>query len=374
MSAKKKGPKIAISGYYGFDNCGDEAVLLAIIHCLKKLRPDVRIVVFSNNPSMTHEIYGVDAVNRWNPVKVALKILTSSLLISGGGSLIQDVTSSKNAFYYLGVILMALILKKKVMIYSQGIGPLSIEKNRIRTQKILSRCNVIAVRDNRSADFLKELGIDQDIHVVCDPVMALCHEDIDIDEIRGLLHESSVLESMDETRKPLLFVAVRNWKDDEHIAPVANLLDTQILAGWDVLLVPAHFKEDMEAISKLVSIMSKKPYCIDKCLTARQFMALTARADKVFSMRLHGLICAMAMGTPMMGLSYDPKVDGFMEQSGQGRYCIPYVGIDLITSRALLQELDDLPSDSKQKLEYRRQEMQTTAWETAAKAVELLQK
>ena len=105
-------PKIVISGYYGFDNCGDEAVLLAMLHCLKKTIPNARMTVLSNNPEQTRKQHGVGAVNRWNPVKIAIKLLTCNLLISGGGSLLQDVTSARSPGYYLGVIKMALFLKK----------------------------------------------------------------------------------------------------------------------------------------------------------------------------------------------------------------------------------------------------------------------
>ena len=258
------------------------------------------------------------------------------------------------------------------MIYSQGIGPLSNAKNRKRVRRVFNRCAILTVRDNQSAAFLKELGIKKDVYVVSDPVMAFCREDIDIDEIKGLMHEIGIPDGMGVALKPLLFVAVRNWSYDEHIAPIAELLDTQTLAGWDVLLVPAHFPQDLEACEKLKKLMSTDAYCVEKCLTARQFLTLASRADKVLSMRLHGLICAMAMETPMMGLSYDPKVDGFMEQAGLGRFCIPYNSRDLIASRALLQELDAMTPDSKHEFSERRDEMHEIAWETARKALDLL--
>lgn len=371
---KNKSPKIVISGYYGFDNCGDEAVLAAMLHCLKSLYPDLRVVVCSNNPDKTREASGAEAINRWNLIRVALEILTCRLLISGGGSLLQDVTSSKSLSYYLGVIRIALALRKKVMIYSQGIGPLSNKKNRMRTQRVLDRCSAITVRDIRSADFLMELGLRKDIHVACDPVMAFSRDDIDTDEINGLLVESGVIGSKSDEHKSLLMVAVRSWKADSHIAPIAELLDIQIMSGWDVLLVPAHYPDDMKAIDKLRDLMSMQPYMIGRELTAYRFLALAARADKVLSMRLHGLICAAAMETPILGISYDPKIDAFMEQAGLERYCLPYDNIDLNMAKALLEELDALPSDYTRVQKARRTEMQESAWEPARKAVELLQK
>ena len=43
--------KIVISGYYGFDNLGDEAILKAIITSLKKVDSTIDITVLSNNPA-----------------------------------------------------------------------------------------------------------------------------------------------------------------------------------------------------------------------------------------------------------------------------------------------------------------------------------
>ena len=49
---------------------------------------------------------------------------TCDAFISGGGSLLQDVTSLRNIVYYTGLIRMAGVAKKPAMIYAQGIGPL----------------------------------------------------------------------------------------------------------------------------------------------------------------------------------------------------------------------------------------------------------
>jgi len=370
MDPGRKKPKIVISGYYGFDNCGDEAVLLAMVHCLKTLAPGVRISVLSGNPEKTRGEYGVDAVSRWSLVKIAKEILSCRLLISGGGSLLQDVTSARSPAYYLGVIRIALFLRKKVMIYAQGVGPLTLPGNRATTAKVFNRIHTITVRDNRSAELLKELGVRKDLTITCDPVMALGYED------KGTVLLSRYSETGEPSPclqpSPCLLVAVRCWKDDRHIAPIAKLLDAQAAKGWDVLLVPAHFPDDTTAIAKLRDLMATQPRFIDKCLTASEFLELSSKADRVFSMRLHGLICAMAMGTPMIGLSYDPKVDAFMEQAGMKDYCLSFDNFDLETAKRLLEDLDKQPQRFGKEQESRRAQMQKLAWETAELAVALL--
>ena len=372
MRFRLRGPKIVLSGYYGFDNCGDEAVLSAIVHCLKKLRPDARITVLSGNPKRTRDLHNVRAVNRWNPIRVIWELLACPLFISGGGSLIQDITSARSANYYLTVIRIATALSRKTMIYGQGIGPLSNPKVRERTMKTLERCDAITLRDGDSAALLREIGVKRGIEVTCDPVLALSYEDIDKEEIEGCLRELNVLDENGKKRKPLLLVTARCWEDNRHLPHIARVLDAQARRGWDVLLAPMHFPEDMQALNEISNLMTERLYCLGTFLDARQFMALTAYADRVFSMRLHGLIFAMAAGAPMIGLSYDPKVKSFMELAGLGANCVSFEDFDWQKGERVIEEMDYEPLTALSDQESRRRELRAIAWKMAESAAALL--
>ena len=54
--------KIVISGYYGFKNAGDEAMLAAMIEVLSKLDDSLHITVISGDPQDTIKRHGVRAV------------------------------------------------------------------------------------------------------------------------------------------------------------------------------------------------------------------------------------------------------------------------------------------------------------------------
>ena len=76
--------RIVLSGYYGFDNVGDDAILYAIIHSLKEYDPQVEIVVLSQNPKKTEEMYHVDSVKRWSIKEITKALKNADCLISGG--------------------------------------------------------------------------------------------------------------------------------------------------------------------------------------------------------------------------------------------------------------------------------------------------
>ena len=54
-------------------------------------------------------------------------------------------------------------------------------------------------------------------------------------------------------------------------------------------------------------------------LTAAELCGLLRDAEFAVGMRLHMLIFAARMGVPMVGISYDPKIDAFLEYLGEGK-------------------------------------------------------
>ena len=72
------------------------------------------------------------------------------------------------------------------------------------------------------------------------------------------------------------------------------------------------------------------PCVLRQPLSSELMLGLTSRMQAVISMRLHGLIFAAGQGIPLVGITYDPKVSGFLSYMGQELY----------------QDLDQLTGDS----------------------------
>ena len=93
--------KIVISGYYGFANAGDEAMLTSIVRALRGVQPEIDLTVISGNPAETSAKHKVKSIYRFNFFKIYNALKNADMLLSGGGSLLQDVTSLRSLFYYL---------------------------------------------------------------------------------------------------------------------------------------------------------------------------------------------------------------------------------------------------------------------------------
>jgi len=96
--------RLLLSGYYGFGNFGDEAILRVFVDQWRERRPGDSIVVLSADPRETASTYGVRSVERMDAHVVGQAIRDADLVVSGGGGLLQSSTSLRSLLYYTGII------------------------------------------------------------------------------------------------------------------------------------------------------------------------------------------------------------------------------------------------------------------------------
>ncbi|WP_141335942.1 polysaccharide pyruvyl transferase CsaB [Paenibacillus sp. tmac-D7] len=308
--------RIVISGYYGFNNSGDEAVLQSILLALQEQgeRQGVRLtpVVLSVNPEWTSNTYGVEAVHRMRIRDVWGALRSADGLISGGGSLLQDETSPKTIPYYIAVIRLAQWLGKPVFIYAQGIGPVHRKLFYGWIRSAFRRSEAITVRDEESKALLGRMGISaSSVDVVPDPVMGL--------SLRG---GGQPTETRSLAANPVIGVSVRFWNEDRsELHAAADALRTVLeRSGASIRFLPFHLPADEQAslyVQDLLGEIYKHRISVVRNVTHPQDMlAEVASCDILLGMRLHALIYAASRSVPMVGLSYDPKIDQFLNRLG----------------------------------------------------------
>ena len=79
--------RVVVSGYHGFGNMGDEAVLAALVQQVREMAPGVQCVALSGNPARTASAYGIEAIPRTSVADIVRELRRADLLVSGGGSL-----------------------------------------------------------------------------------------------------------------------------------------------------------------------------------------------------------------------------------------------------------------------------------------------
>ncbi len=311
-AVRRKKYNVVMSGYYGFGNAGDEAILQSIHQNINYSGGDISITVLSSDPEDTKNRYGYDAVNRFKLFTVIKALRKCDALVSGGGSLLQDHTSTRSLFYYLMIIRATEFFKKKVMIYANGIGPVRKIINRRLVKLIVGRADVITLRDDVSALELRSMGVKrEDIRVTADPVFTL--NGATGEEAVRLLSESGIPADV-----PFVCVSVRNWKGmglfKENVARLCdNIHETY---GRAIVFIAMQTPHDIGISYEVQRLMKNKAYVLDTCYTAQQIMAIIGMADFVLAMRLHTLIFSAKMSVPFIGIVYDPKVEAYIDSLG----------------------------------------------------------
>lgn len=306
--------RILISGYYGFNNIGDESILKAVVDALKKEIPEALITVLSKTPLLTSEKFKVKSVDRKSPFKVLKALNKTDLLISGGGSLLQDVTSKRSILYYLMIMWGAMFFRKPVFIYSQGIGPIKTGINRRLTACTLKKAKGIVVRDELSKDFLIEIGLKEDrIKVAADPVLRIPR--VDLQEGLKILRTEGFVR---EAGKTVIGFAI---KERDITSPFVDQLELAVKTlslekNCQIVLIPFHFDEDVAVINELKHRLGPLVYTIDNKYLTEEMLSIIGNMDLLAGVRLHSLIHAAIMGVKMIGISYDPKVNRFLSSIG----------------------------------------------------------
>ncbi len=286
---------ILVSGYYGFDNLGDEAILAAL--CADLLALGVKgedIVVLSNHPEKTSKQFQVTALPRYDLKQIWRTLGKAQLLISGGGSLLQDVTSKRSIPYYLGLVELAFIRQVPVVMYGQGLGPVRSGFLRSWVGWAFKRSLACSVRDAGSLQFLLGLGVpEEEIELCADPVFQR-------DLVTSGPRSQRILLNLRpysgwETQQGLWLDQVLLWQEES-------------FEGEFIPLGPGDFEMGKRLQEKCTDLK------VHPLLTLETMGRIFSRGSLCVSMRLHGLIFSALYDCLPVGLNYDPKVEAICEQ------------------------------------------------------------
>ncbi len=349
-----KTTKLLIAGYHGFGNCGDEAILQAMVKNIRALPLDLEITALSKKPDFTKTEYNVNSVQRFDLFGVLGAILKSDVVLSGGGTLLQDGTSTRSLLYYLSIIKTAKLFGKRVMVYANGIGPVNGARNRKLVKKVLTGVDVITLREKLSEADLRSIGVTRDdVTVTADPAFTL----ESADDARA--SEIFADENIPFEGGKMVGVSVRAWNKakygDDFVVKLAKTCDTLAKQGKTIVLLPMEYPRDLEISQKLIDNMQEKAYIFKKRYNPSEILGLVGCFDLMISMRLHTLIFAAVKNVPMLGIIYDPKVEYYLRELD-----MPEAG-DVRTKRLNSDEIAAKAVDVFKNMDAYKQKLKTRA-------------
>lgn len=306
---KEKKYDAVLSGYYGFDNSGDDALMFAITEGLKHYNKDLRIAVLAHKPKKLMLESGYDAYDRMNYFKIKKLFSRSRLLISGGGTLITDITSKRSLIYYLSVISLAIKNGMRTMIYGSGIGPVKAE-NRAIIKNVLDKVDAICVREELSLAELKDIGVSEKTPgiLTADPALSLSPASKKSTE--------QLLKKYDLSQKSYFIVSLRRYSNSDYksIAQVCDNISNDF--GITPVFIPMKYPDDITAADLCRKYMKTPAKVIRQKYTVSEMISLVSESRFVLSMRLHTLVYAASSKIPCLGISDDPKLKAFLDYCG----------------------------------------------------------
>jgi polysaccharide pyruvyl transferase CsaB len=325
--------RVTVSGFYGAGNLGDEALLAGLVQALAE--HDVRdVTILSADPAATRRMHGVHAARRGVGLPGAL--WRTDVLVSGGGGLLQDVTSTRSLRYYLGVIRLARRMGRRAVVFGQSLGPLS-GAGRLAVREVLAGLP-IGLRDGPSLRLAQELGLSAR-HV----------------------GDTALLLEVERAPQRDAVVLVPRAGYPRATAVLADLGRRAASAGLAVEAAAFQRGADRAEVERLRRAIPSL------CVLPTPGPATTARAlagaRLVVSARLHGLVLAAAGGTPHAGISYDPKVEGFAAETGAPCWPVPSDDDEqAATLLALTAELERPHLDAERVAAARRRAADGVRW------------
>ena len=166
-----------------------------------------------------------------------------------------------------------------------------------------------------SAAELIEMGVKPEkITVTADSVLSL--NPVTKECGQYLLQEAGV-----DLTKPVIGISVRPWSGDSQcfqvLAEAASKLQQSY--GAQLILLPLQYSVDVKACEKLrkALVCQKDIFLLNEKYNTEEFLSIIGNFDLLIGMRLHALVFAAVMQTPLLAISYDPKVDSFVNAIGE---------------------------------------------------------
>ncbi|AKO94734.1 polysaccharide pyruvyl transferase family protein [Priestia filamentosa] len=325
--------RVGIIGNYGHDNNGDEAILSGILTQLNTL--GIRkgeIVIFSNNPSNTESRYNIKAVpllhkkgnfilSVLHTVKQSFKIMKDlDLLIIGGGGLLMDMYK-RDAPLYSTLGLLGYYAKCRIVIYGVGAGPITTKAGKFFIKTLANKADSISVRDVKSKELLKAIGIRKEIDIIGDPAFAI--------EPVQKRSKTNELKKVAVTAVPYFSKQYWPQRDDNkyeaYVKGMARNLDELIeKTGATITFFSTKYPQDVEVTREIYDMMTYKQSVRlkDENLHPDEIVKLCAEQDLIIGTRLHSLILSVVASTPVLGVGYHHKVEHFLQALGKQEHFV----------------------------------------------------
>jgi polysaccharide pyruvyl transferase CsaB len=378
---RRRGPSVLVAGYYGASNAGDELILETIAGRLARGDGGARVVVAAQDPAEVTRRHGLPAFRRTDLDETEAGVRDAAAVVLGGGGLWHDhgfgdagalPGAFRNAERSMGSwmppVVMARALGRPVHVFGLGVGPLEHPDARRLAGWLAAQATSVSVRDAASLELLDHLGARAEQGA--DPVYA-----VDLPVVPpapGLARMAA--------EQSLLAVNLRPWGDPAARGLAGRVAEAVTAVarrrGSIVLGLPFHAgpARDERPLGELLAGLGDGapgvllPWTGD----AGTLGAVLRASAAVVTMRLHPALLAHRVGTPCVGLAYDPKVAAHFAEVGRPDACLALDAPAARIEQALEAALAEPPGAHDERVAEREREARRALDRLAGRVAEAL--
>ena len=307
--------EIAIIGYYGWGNFGDDILASYVLDIVCQTIPPDRIIV--TGPEGNY-------LERWFPgirCKPGREIFQPAsypvrkVIFGGGGQFFAFPPSTTlnlwgllkcKAYGRWRMIGWSNYRRLSAYAFCVGVGPLEGVGARWITRKFFKQCEHISVRDDVSKNLLSGA---ENVRVVADPSIGL----------------SIKLSSICQRNSKTLGIVVREWSREPNITNLIVTLQSAAHGlrsrGWAVEFISFHSQYDTRVTALLRNrgedVRDWKP----QSETIQEFCKYLSGFQVLITLRAHGVFLGSLLGTVPIAVSIEPK----LEISAASCGCLDYM-------------------------------------------------
>lgn len=279
------------------------------------------------------------------------------LVIKGGGFLhsYARLTDLYYLYYHLFDIMLAKSLKKKVLIMPNSFGPYKGKLERKIVRRVLSQCDLIFAREEKSQKYLSKLLVNKEVNL--SPDLGFYIRDYT---------EGRELSSLYNVKKKKVAITMRPYRFPENEDPelkyqryinemfqfICFLIEKDF---YPVLtahtLGPSAHENDILALKEVINKLNEQSVSSEKyayienpemnCYDLTKFYE---QMDYIVGTRFHSIIFAMSSMIPPIAIAYSGnKAQGIMKDAKLSEYVIE---IGHIEDREIIDKFESLVNDS----------------------------
>ncbi|KNZ42529.1 polysaccharide pyruvyl transferase family protein [Acetobacterium bakii] len=311
--------------------------------------------IFKNNLYILILICRLEKILEWyrgnhkNELEIQIeeKIVENDIIIIGGGNMIFDVDKfSCSAKTFKTIIDIAKKSDKKVFAISIGIGPFVTDLQEKKAVDALNMCDVITFRDSKSKEIYNKYYKDKKAILTIDPVFMLpyCVEDnrSKTDNIIAI----NLFDNRLVKEKQKKYIEIKNGYIELILRILSKTNSKVILFSTDL--------NDYEMINEVYGEIISSNLEVMYISGFDDLIYLYSKINLLIGCRMHSMIIAYTQHIPVIGFSWQPKVDAFFEIINQQECVFRYDKI--------VNNIDEILSccDAKlNNLEYEKEKINT---------------